>query len=131
MDNASSHKELDLSNIKVIFLTPNLTSVLQPMDAGIIKSFKSHYKKILCRFFLNTIELHNKLERPNVKQAIYMVVEAWDEVKKNTVKNCWRHVNILNKEIEEEEVNDKFEHDECKKDTIELLNKLFSEYYCY
>ena len=45
-DNASCHS-IDiidsLSNVKVHFLPPNTTSHLQPMDAGIIYSFKVRY----------------------------------------------------------------------------------------
>ena len=70
----------------MIFLTPYLTSVLLPIDAGIIKSFKSDYKKCVSIFFLNTIELYNKLERPNVKQAMYMAINAWDNSKMMNLK---------------------------------------------
>jgi len=58
IDNASSHfnpdkdnnqeiKEsgnLNLSHVRVYFLLPNTTAHLQPIDAGIIKSFKAIYK---------------------------------------------------------------------------------------
>ena len=45
MDNAPSHifDESKLQNTKVVFLVPNLTSHIQPMDAGIIQAFKAHY----------------------------------------------------------------------------------------
>jgi len=42
--------EYDLSNVKIEFLSPNLTSVIQPMGACIIKAFKYHYKKFLIKF---------------------------------------------------------------------------------
>ena len=35
---------IKLTNIKLIYLPPNTTAHLQPMDAGIIHSFKSKYK---------------------------------------------------------------------------------------
>ena len=40
IDNASSHNinRLELKNIEVLFLPPNITSRIQPMDSGIIKS---------------------------------------------------------------------------------------------
>jgi hypothetical protein len=53
VDNASSHISsqqgnsdvLNLTHVEVAFLPPNTTSHLQPLDAGVIKSFKAHYKR--------------------------------------------------------------------------------------
>lgn len=48
VDNAPSHiVREDLSHIRVEFLPKDTTSVLQPLDQGIIRSFKAHYKNIL------------------------------------------------------------------------------------
>ncbi len=46
LDNCTSHKleNLTLENVEVYFLPPNTTSKLQPMDSGIIMSFKKHYR---------------------------------------------------------------------------------------
>jgi len=46
LDNCSSHnlQGLILPHVEVYFLPPNTTSRLQPMDAGIIMSFKRHYR---------------------------------------------------------------------------------------
>ena len=38
---------LQLSNTIVDFLPPNVTSVVQPLDQGIIASFKVQYKKLV------------------------------------------------------------------------------------
>ena len=39
---------LQLTHVEVAFLPPNTTSHLQPLDAGIIASFKSHFKRKYC-----------------------------------------------------------------------------------
>jgi DDE superfamily endonuclease len=47
VDNCPSHKidGLSLRHVDVHFLPPNTTSRIQPMDAGIIMSFKRHYRR--------------------------------------------------------------------------------------
>jgi hypothetical protein len=40
LDNCFSHPFITLSNIKSIFLPPNTTSVLRPMDMGVIHALK-------------------------------------------------------------------------------------------
>ena len=44
LDNATCHpKELDLSNIELVFLPANTTSHTQPLDQGVIASLKAKY----------------------------------------------------------------------------------------
>ena len=40
LDNASSHPTIEYCNVKLQFFPPNTTSVLQPMDQGIIQATK-------------------------------------------------------------------------------------------
>ena len=44
-DNAPSHPSGTLKNVKVVFLPANTTSLLQPMDQGIIQTMKLKYRK--------------------------------------------------------------------------------------
>ena len=48
-DNASSHKIREYSHIKFLMLPPNATSIMQPLDQGIILSTKRWYKKKIGR----------------------------------------------------------------------------------
>ncbi|CAF0730367.1 unnamed protein product [Brachionus calyciflorus] len=46
IDNASSHKDTELSNIVIKFLPTNMTSVLQPLDADIITFLNAIIKNV-------------------------------------------------------------------------------------
>lgn len=48
--------DIKLTNIKLVYLPPNTTAHLQPMDAGIIHSFKSKYKKEYCKHLIRQFD---------------------------------------------------------------------------
>ena len=59
IDNVSSHDPAlkdRFSNIKIIFLPKNPTTRLQPLDVGIIKNFKVHYRRLLLKHTLAQID---------------------------------------------------------------------------
>ena len=59
LDNATYHLEtfqVSLTNIKLVFLSKNTTSRLQPFEAGIIKNFKHKYRKLLVRYVVSRID---------------------------------------------------------------------------
>ncbi|GES83583.1 tigger transposable element-derived protein 6-like [Rhizophagus clarus] len=105
IDNASSHfnpdehtnDNLNLSHVRVHFLPPNTTAHLQPMDAGIIKSFKAIYKQHYIRHIIHQFEANVDLKsaRINVKETMEYVAQAWDSVKAETIVNCWQKTGIL------------------------------------
>jgi len=54
IDNCPAHPAIpNLTNVQLVFLPPNTTSILQPMDQGVIRSLKAHYRgrvvRLLCR----------------------------------------------------------------------------------
>ena len=60
MDNCAAHTPQELESIKIEFFPPNTTSVLQPMDMGIIRCLKINYrKKLVSNLIVNIDESKN------------------------------------------------------------------------
>ena len=90
LDNATCHPKTTLTNIQLQFLPPNTTSILQPLDNGIIKCFKGFYRSNLCQRILTLTEIHGNLQgsvlikKISVLNAIFIANEAWQKVSKTT-----------------------------------------------
>ena len=57
LDNCSAHPDQDVliscdGQVKAVFLPPNVTSLIQPMDQGVLESLKRRYRKSLLRDIL-------------------------------------------------------------------------------
>ncbi|XP_062501384.1 tigger transposable element-derived protein 4-like [Corticium candelabrum] len=79
LDNFSGHPQVALSNVKVFFLPPNTTSIVQPMDAGIIKNLKFHYRRLLMKKPLLCYETETPFAI-NVLHALEWLKIAWKSV---------------------------------------------------
>ncbi|KAG6591173.1 Eukaryotic/viral aspartic protease, active site [Phytophthora cinnamomi] len=80
-------------------LPPNTTAFLQPMDAGIIASFKAAYQKKQFRRVYNKLREHATIKNVpyaiDQLQAMLWSDEIWREIiSKETIKNCFRHTGI-------------------------------------
>ena len=95
IDNAPSHiiDDSGYSNIKVQFLPPNTTSQIQPLDQGIIRVTKCHYRKMICELYLDGIE--NKMQAKQIMRNIDFVVacqtlvKSWDLVTSELITKCF------------------------------------------
>jgi hypothetical protein len=52
VDEELGFKVMNLSNVKLIFLPANTTSVIEPLDQGTIAAVKAHYRWLLVRWLL-------------------------------------------------------------------------------
>ncbi|UYV66540.1 TIGD6 [Cordylochernes scorpioides] len=79
LDNATSHcvPNDGLSNIKIHFLPPNMTASLQPLDSGIIKSFKAQYRKLQLQKMMELADAHLPTELC-LDYAVRYCKMAWD-----------------------------------------------------
>src|SRR5882757_661283 len=82
VDNCSAHPKMELSNVQIVFLPPDTTAGLQPLDMGIIRSLKSGYRRQLVHKLIELLD--NKMDwnanKINLLDAIYVINRAWDEV---------------------------------------------------
>ncbi|KAM7298385.1 hypothetical protein ISCGN_018981, partial [Ixodes scapularis] len=90
-DNCSAHTKMpELSMIRLIFLPPATTSLLQPMDQGIIKHLKGLYRKHLMARILLCLDQGKRYE-VTLLAAIHMLVKAWTDMPSQVIANCFRH----------------------------------------
>ena len=102
INNCSAHRETeDLSHVKLIFISLNIASVSQPMDQGIIRSLKVHYRKHLVRVILAHLDQGKRIFKVSLLKAIQLLVSACNGVSKETVINCFRIANIFPKRSNE------------------------------
>ena len=82
-----------IPHIKFLMLPPNATSIMQPLDQGIILSAKRRYKKKLAERYLACVE-NNKdasslLKALDIVQATNLIAASWRETSSTIIQNCF------------------------------------------
>ena len=63
-DNYPAHPSIsNLTNVQIVFLPPNTTSILQPMDQGVIRSLRAHYRGRVVRLLCRALEKKSLVQR--------------------------------------------------------------------
>ena len=96
IDNFAGHNiSYQPKNIRVEFFAPNLTSYVQPCDAGIIRCFKAHYHHAFCLRALDADEAgQENIYKIDLLEAMLMAKAAWSKVTAATIEHCWNHTKI-------------------------------------
>ena len=93
VDNCTGHPDLSHidPNVKMMFLPPNTTSLIQPMDQGVIATLKALYKRIT---FEKAHETHNTLvefyKDYDIFQAVTNFGIAWGMITQKNMKGVWK-----------------------------------------
>jgi hypothetical protein len=90
-----------LCNTRVFYLPPNMTSAIQPCDAGIICTFKAYYWKQFNNLLLDGYENNiDNSENISILDAFHLAIPAWvEDVSLATIANCFRHCKIQTSDI--------------------------------
>lgn len=122
LDNAPGHPKIienENPNVKIKFLPPNTTPLLQPMDQGVIAAFKKHYLRETFQQAIKAIDEDETLTLKkfwkdyNICKAIKNIDKAWNETTSKTIRNSWKklcphmfdegeNVQTADKEIQED-----------------------------
>ena len=112
VDNCPAHPFLPHENVKMIFLPPNTTSLLQPMDQGAISIMKTNFKYDLLNDAIKAVKKNlpflDFLKGLNILDAVYMVEKAWKSVPESALYGVWNNVLTSRKDKDfEPEITDK------------------------
>lgn len=101
LDNCSAHRldgSVKLTNVELKFFPPNCTSLIQPLDQGVINSVKYAYRsRLLQRILLNTE--HGRDTKVDLYMAVQMLAAAWMSTRGEVVKNCFAHAGFRPEEM--------------------------------
>ena len=99
LDNAPAHPDpatlaAKEGGIKAMYLPPNTTSLVQPMDQGVLEALERRYRKAMLQKLLledqegrSIIEFVKKI---NMKDIVYMIAAAWDDISPLTLTKSWK-----------------------------------------
>ncbi|KAK4291049.1 hypothetical protein Pmani_036097 [Petrolisthes manimaculis] len=85
-------------NVEVMFMSTNIAYLIQPLDKGVITTFKAHYtrrsmQRIIARFDehpgMNVIQYWNKF---TISDCVSIVHESIKDLSPQTVNNCWKAI---------------------------------------
>lgn len=107
MDNFSAHEsavdeiEKDLKHTTVIWLPPNSTTKYQPLDQGIIRTWKALWKRAWVRYIIDEFDREiDPLSTMTILRAVRWAANMWDQLSPITIANCFK--KALHNETEEE-----------------------------
>lgn len=133
VDNCTAHPKNvkdKLKNIELAYFPPNMTSLLQPMDQGVIHNLKHHYRKQILMNILTQMEENKPLMSINLLDAIQNLNKVWNvSVKAETIANCFRKSGF-SKDGMQTQTNLSDEEDWDEEDCVSLfeLRALWASY---
>jgi hypothetical protein len=87
---AHNHEGLTLKHVRLLHLSANITSYMQPLDQGIIYCLERAYWKRLVSFLLQEIERKvptTDIRKWNVMDAMQGIAVAWESVTSTVIQN--------------------------------------------
>ena len=114
VDNFSGHKIDSLSNIRIEFLPPNITSKVQPLDLGIIANFNHYFKQIR-----EGDEVYSSRDNLDMNSVFEIAARAVDMIRPETFNRCFESSTIYTSVDEDDESEDDMVLENENSDSLE------------
>lgn len=98
LDNAPSHPpenelQSDDGCIRTMFMPPNATPLIQPMDQNVIRLTKLHYRtSLLSDVISKGRDVEKMLKKFNLRDALTCLQGAWDKLTPEVIEKCWHEL---------------------------------------
>ena len=101
IDNAPGHPQACTTcddNVEVIFLPKNTTSLIQPLDQGMIKCIKAAYTNKTMTMIRDAIDLDPEMgvmaqwKKFTIADAISLISDSVEACKPETINACWQNL---------------------------------------
>ncbi|XP_023289525.1 tigger transposable element-derived protein 1-like, partial [Orussus abietinus] len=107
--NVPGHPCIEHPNVQILFLSPNTTSLIQPLDQGIIANFKKHYVKLTFSYILKKLvnvelSLTEVWKKFSILDCINHITAAISQIKQHTLNSCWKAIwpeCVINRNVTE------------------------------
>lgn len=132
LDNAPSHPsadELSDGEIKCVFLPPNVTSLCQPMDQGVLETLKRLYRRKLLSIIIAGMDAGKSvsecLKDVDMLDVAVWISSAWKELNTLTLIKSWKKLldhkasDKWSEEMQESEIQG-----EVSEDIVQLLKSI-------
>ena len=103
-DNCVAHsKDFELTNINLVLLPTNMTSLIQPMNQGIVANFKKQYRSLVLRHIdavmddgaTEDVAAASVAKKLTVLDSLHMQREAWSRITQSTIAKCYKRARFV------------------------------------
>ena len=103
LDNTTCHPHIKFSYVRLAWFPQNTTSVSQPMDQGIIRNVKVHYRKLLMQYLFANMDCTpsgSELARNvSVLDAVIWISQAVKKLLPETATRCFEKAGFFTGEV--------------------------------
>lgn len=95
LDNCPAHPPAEMLKtrdglIKVSYLPKNTTSLIQPLDQGVIATFKQNYRReLITNIVSGEKSVTEYLKAMTLKDFVYNGALAWQRISARNIEGCW------------------------------------------